>query len=457
MSQERPIRLNAGSFSLDFERWSGWIRWIRMGGEEMVRAIYANVRDANWKTLSQRVTHCHVSQGEGSFSAQWNIELNDLDFSWEGRLECDGALLTVDWIGRSHQAVTTRRTGVCVLHPMELRASPCEVGHSDGTVEEGSFPDFIQPDQPFLDIRSIQYRRGDSVARIQFDGETFEMEDQRNWTDASYKTYCRPQAWPQPYEIADGEEIHHQVQITGSSSDAWQPGCRAELHRTGQVCRLPRLGVVSKRPVDGLAFVLDPEDLLDWTPAGLGRMYAVSGQFVELNRNRPDMDEWDGVAYQATPQVHAFDERSIMENVFGLAETVRTARAIANDRFVCVGPVRMRRTNVGRDPRLDDPIGPAWFLASMVVLASAGADAVCFMEEGDFRGPMREALDLLSADSEIELLDCDMPYRCLGFRLDGTTILINLRPYATSVHFENDIELEPYQIWIQGQEPKETP
>ena len=34
-----------------------------------------------------------------------------------------------------------------------------------------------------------------------FNGETFEMEDQRNWTDASFKTYCTPLSLPYPIKI----------------------------------------------------------------------------------------------------------------------------------------------------------------------------------------------------------------------------------------------------------------
>ena len=31
-------------------------------------------------------------------------------------------------------------------------------------------------------------------AELAFEGDIFEMEDQRNWTDASFKTYCTPLA-----------------------------------------------------------------------------------------------------------------------------------------------------------------------------------------------------------------------------------------------------------------------
>ena len=35
-------------------------------------------------------------------------------------------------------------------------------------------------------------------------GDAFEMEDQRNWADASFKTYVRPLSKPRPYVIAKG-------------------------------------------------------------------------------------------------------------------------------------------------------------------------------------------------------------------------------------------------------------
>ena len=37
------------------------------------------------------------------------------------------------------------------------------------------------------------------------------MEDQRNWTDASYKTYCRPLQIPFTYRIARGQTVRQQI------------------------------------------------------------------------------------------------------------------------------------------------------------------------------------------------------------------------------------------------------
>ena len=46
------------------------------------------------------------------------------------------------------------------------------------------------------------------------EGDTFEMEDQRNWMDASYKTYVRPLALPWPYPIEQGRRFTQSVALT---------------------------------------------------------------------------------------------------------------------------------------------------------------------------------------------------------------------------------------------------
>ena len=55
---------------------------------------------------------------------------------------------------------------------------------------------------------------GDVEVDIAFEGEVFEMEDQRNWTDASFKTYCRPLALPRPYTLEAGDEVRQRITVT---------------------------------------------------------------------------------------------------------------------------------------------------------------------------------------------------------------------------------------------------
>ena len=48
----------------------------------------------------------------------------------------------------------------------------------------------------------------------------FEMEDQRQWLDASFKTYFRPLSWPLPYTVEEGSRIDQQVTLEFTADTA---------------------------------------------------------------------------------------------------------------------------------------------------------------------------------------------------------------------------------------------
>jgi hypothetical protein len=124
----------------------------------------------------------------------------------------------------------TARCGFAVLHPIEgVAGQPAVVEHVDGSQEQTNFPDLIMPTQPFKDIRAIQHQVTPFItARCCMNGDVFEMEDQRNWSDASYKTYVRPLALPWPYVMEEGVENRQSVELSiqrsqGSAAESANP------------------------------------------------------------------------------------------------------------------------------------------------------------------------------------------------------------------------------------------
>ena len=89
--------------------------------------------------------------------------------------------------------------------------------HVDGTTEEGSLPRFIEKAQPVLPFAEMQAMRHEVEpgvwAEVRFAGDIFEMEDQRNWTDASYKTFCTPLRLPFPVEIQAGTRVEQSITL----------------------------------------------------------------------------------------------------------------------------------------------------------------------------------------------------------------------------------------------------
>ena len=106
------------------------------------------------------------------------------------------------------------RIGICVLHaPAEHRGRAYRAS-GEGRVTTGTIPDLIAPQRfergiplalfPPYDELAIAMAHGGEV-RFSFEGDLFEMEDQRNWTDASFKSYSTPFALGTSHRARRGE------------------------------------------------------------------------------------------------------------------------------------------------------------------------------------------------------------------------------------------------------------
>jgi hypothetical protein len=114
---------------------------------------------------------------------------------------------TAAWFHRRATPQTdflTARTGFVVLHPLAgVAGRPVEVVHTDGTIERSAFPAAggTRCSRSSTSAPSAHEVLPGLHAVVRMEGDTFEMEDHRNWTDASFKTYVRPLALPWPYTL----------------------------------------------------------------------------------------------------------------------------------------------------------------------------------------------------------------------------------------------------------------
>ena len=120
--------------------------------------------------------------------------------------------------------------------------------------------------------------------------------------------------------------------------------------------------------------------------------------FTEINRTRPQSEGWDGVCYSISPQIHAFADVDLFENLDAQGETIRSARAFSGEKPLVISPVML-----GRRPRddADEPagmlpwsvdarqsslLGAAWTAGSLKYLSEAGAASVTYYESTGWRG-----------------------------------------------------------------------
>src|SRR5690606_6823200 len=98
-------------------------------------------------------------------------------------------------------------------HPRHLKGSSVEVTNSDGKSVKAMFSRLISPHQVLIDIRALKHNIGSKEVSITFEGDVFETEDQRNWMDASYKTYSTPLSIPFPVTVKVGDKVYNRVTV----------------------------------------------------------------------------------------------------------------------------------------------------------------------------------------------------------------------------------------------------
>jgi hypothetical protein len=550
------------------------LRELCLAGVEVVHHLYVAVRTTTWGTVVPDATGAAVHCRPDALVIETvaHAAQDEIDFSWTGRVHLGaGGEMVVEMAGRANNGFEYNRIGICLLHPWRSLAGGAYSGTGPEGDFSGRFDRFIVPQAVVGgQLRGVHppaaslliNHPGGGATELTFDGDLFETEDQRNWTDASFKTYSTPLAAPRPRRIEPGEQLVQRVacrfrdlprhvprggpvQITvGSANGRRLPDVGTCLPGSGRLCEdarralailspahlrldlvagadpidrvlddaatscadhgatlelalhvglddaawlehvgaacthlpLARLLLIARGSRSGSADEATPEELIDLArhllPPELTLAAGSRHGFCELNRRRPPLSGIDALFWPITPQVHAFDDRSLLETTEVHAEQVQSARAFAPGRALAVGPItllpprdpgeRELAATESADERQAELITAAFVVASLKHLAEAGADSLTYFEPAGWRGlvqragdpPLRAAVaqpagfafpalhPLADAASRRgrPLLDChsDRPSEAVGLALStaegGTEILLaNLRPRPTAI------------------------
>lgn len=213
--------LEAGPLSVELD--GGNLRYIRYDGHEAIRAVSYVVRDQYWGTFNAEIDNMEIEETDEGFTVTYDAECKDETQTFRYAAKITGrpdGTLRFEGAGSPITNFLTNRTGFVVLHPVAgVSGYPAKVEHVDGRSVETGFPELIDPKQPIMDIRAITHEVCPGLeVTCTMEGDTFEMEDQRNWTDASYKTYVRPIGLPFPYTLMSGEGVQQSVTISFSGT-----------------------------------------------------------------------------------------------------------------------------------------------------------------------------------------------------------------------------------------------
>lgn len=458
------IVLNSGELTCLYE--TGRIRYLRYQGIQVIRLIYTAVRDKDWNTADIDISNESVVQSDKGFTITYDAAYfyGDTIFKASINIMAEKNTLSFSFKGKATKDFERNRIGICVLLPV-FRSTVKELNifQPDGIKYKVRFPELVSPHQPAKNIRGMSWQINDNgIAVLELEGDIFEMEDQRNWSDDSYKVYSTPVDLPLPVNVffsdtveqaarfsieaaieslqeasgkpklydkefpmpeigycrVPGRELtrteidllkqlpfhHYRVELL-LNSPSWTNELKIATLETRELGTLMELIVFAdsghielnelKKALEPFVDFIDSilvvdahngkpsMDLLNdcmrefalfRPPISIG--YGTNNHFADLNRNPPEGDNFDFLSFGITPQAHADDLRTIIENLDGQSESLEKINtAIAPGKKVHVSPVTFKarirqgensaRMAASEDGRLHTNAGAFWTLSTL--------------------------------------------------------------------------------------------
>ena len=233
-------------------------------GHEIVRRIFVTVRDEDWKEVPPTHWSSEIDEAQCIATLTARHVSDSVDFEWKGVLRVGDDLRSLQFqiVGKTLRDMQVCRLGLVVLHPVEqmigsqLMAIGPQAGHrltAGGTISPQPVVDGtpLAMTEPFSKL--VVERADFGRLEFQFEGDLFELEDQRNWGDVSFKTYCTPLRLGFPRSLKAGASIAQSVEVRFRPSEA--KALRAVVSPGTQSGIFPRIGREWRRPVS---------DLLPW-------------------------------------------------------------------------------------------------------------------------------------------------------------------------------------------------
>ena len=279
--------LRAGALS--FELIGGRFGPVHVNGHEVWHGLAFLYRDAGWGTPEPVFEQVHHQADAQGFVLELHGHISCAPTDVAGpaasdarialhltvRASADGQLQLRAQATPSHP-LRANRCGWVLMHPLQAAGCRLEVQHVDGRISQSTFPEEVPAWPPFTAVRGLrhEYRPGHWAEALLPD-EDYELEDQRNNADASFKTYSRSNFMPRPFVLAAGQPLVREMQLRllGPAPSAAQLSsastARLQWPPAKQTASLPRLGMAITPATSHCIEPWELDVLHQWRPAFL--------------------------------------------------------------------------------------------------------------------------------------------------------------------------------------------
>ena len=258
---------------LSFDLVGADIRGVRYAGTELIQRIYFAVRDAEWRTVANYLDSVDADVDANGFRMRARGATRDekIDVDWTLECEATSRHLSYRVAARACSRFRYRRIGSCVHHPTQSLAGASFLASTGGEQRRGELPHEIAP-QPIVDgmyqplIAPFERLRiqpkGEPGVELAFHPLRYELEDQRNWTDSSFKCYPvdeHPNSGPLLVEQGDEFRASIAIELIGrQASTPRTSGVHAVRRSSADPVEIEIVEPLSPMPALGLDLGLSP-------------------------------------------------------------------------------------------------------------------------------------------------------------------------------------------------------
>jgi D-apionolactonase len=461
------------------------------------------VRDRNWGTILPEIVEEKIEVQENSFEINYtahykNVEIDFIaDYQILGKP--DGSI-SLSMKGKALYSFLKNRIGFCILHPLQgIKGQICTITNSKGQVSHAHFPTEVSAKSPMKNIKSMEWSNQVATCQLDFEGDIWETEDQRNWTDSSFKTFCTPLSIPYPVHIEKDTEINQRIVFSAQLREPQKSSINnldllsIKIDKEKQYA-IPKIGLaestLSRKLFDNEVIILREANfyhlrfdlkfseqnwqekldiarynaqsihaklelvlhfspdfieelqilkeyalekgkenlpiaivwtidektrisndiLIEETIPELHRLFpkakiggGTDAYFAEFNRNIFDATLLDFVTFAASPQVHAFDNDTLVENIESQYDVLEGSAKLYQSKALAISPITLKqRFNVvatgedsatpenqlsySVDERQMSLFAAGWTLGSLGAIIKGKCHAVTYYETVGWRG-----------------------------------------------------------------------
>lgn len=410
---------------------------VSLRGLSLLDRWYFAARDSQWRTVPLSVVRDHEVQADGFVARFAGVSTSpSLPLTVDAEFIANPRGITARLTVTAEGSFEYNRIGWCLLHPASTHAGAPFRLSRDSRSLTGRLPAEIAPQPhvdgaprsflPAFDEMLLTLDGGDVEYR--YAGDLFEIEDQRNWSDPSFKIYSTPLADGFPRSAVTGQRFEQTVSMTIRAPSPAVAGSTTTVRPTSRG-HLPviRLGQTTAFPPDA---------------------FRPSNGFVELNRARPELRR-STLVLGINGAVHAADDQSVMDTTQTHGEIVRQITRLNPGCTVVIDPLDFSNQagewysspgvfapappTPSVDPRRTGEFAVTWLIASIASCVGAGAHTLAYFDRSVESAPVGRVIKKLGMLAGAAVRERSAPRGVRGFEVASELWLANTTGAAVEV------------------------